>query len=306
MTTFSPAVSNLIDSALKRTESHGRRVAVFDFDNTLIFNDIGELFSYYLIDEVLYRYDLDAFWDLIEAEDGRDEIRALAVQAMAMDADERAASPIFRKYRAEMTALYSRKLERDGKRSCYAWAVTLHVGLTELEMSAMSEQAIRRELSREIQRETVHTSRGEAISFTRGIRMLEPMRELIARLHSEEVEVWICSASNYWTVAQFAPRFGVNPERVIGNRVQTTDRRLSSDLIAPAMFMEGKAEAIMRDVGMPPTFVFGDSETDLHMLREATGLAVVIDTGSAADLVTEANVKGWAVQPQADLLGDAG
>ena len=136
--------------------------------------------------------------------------------------------------------------------------------------------------------------------------MLERMRALIDRLHAEEVEVWICSASNYWTVAQFAPRFGVNPERVIGNRVQTSDRRLSSDLIAPAMFKEGKAEAIMRDVGMPPTFAFGDSETDLHMLRAATGLAMVIDTGGAAELVAEAIEKGWAVQPQADLLGDAG
>lgn len=305
MTNFSPAVSALIDSALKNTQSQGRRVAVFDFDNTLIFNDVGELFSYYLIDEVLYRYDLDAFWELIDEDDGRDEIRELALRAMSMDEAERAESPVFARYRAEMSALYSRKLERDGKRSCYSWAVTLHVGLTELDMSAMSEQAIRRELAREIQKETVHTGRGEVISFTRGIRMLKPMRELIERLHAEDVEVWICSASNYWTVAQFAPRFGINPERVIGNRVQTHERRLSADLIAPAMFMEGKAQAIIRDIGMPPTFAFGDSETDLHMLRAATGLAMVIDTGSAADLVKEAHEKGWAVQPQASLLGDA-
>lgn len=305
MTTFSPAVSTLIDSALERTQSHGRRVAVFDFDNTLIFNDVGELFSYYLIDEVLYRYDLDAFWELIDEKDGRDEIRELAIQVMAMDEAERATNPVFEKYRAEMTALYSRKLERDGKRSCYAWAVTLHVGLTELEMSSMSEKAIRTELSRAVQKESVQTSRGEVISFTRGIRMLEPMRALIERFHDEAVEVWICSASNYWTVAQFAPRFGVNPERVIGNRVQTVDRRLSTELIAPAMFMEGKEEAIMREVGMAPTFAFGDSETDLHMLRAATGLATVIDTGSAAELVAEARQKGWAVQPQSELLGAA-
>ena len=305
MTTFSPTVSALIDSALASTLSQGRRVAVFDFDNTLIFNDVGELYSYYLIDEMLYRYDLDAFWELIDEADGRDEIRELALRALSMDSEARAASPVFAKYRAEMTALYSRKLERDGKRSCYAWAVTLHVGLSELEMSSMSEQAIRRELSREIRKETVHTARGEAISYTQGIRMLEPMRQLIERLHAEEVEVWICSASNYWTVAQFAPRFGVNPERVIGNRVQTAERRLSADLIAPALFMEGKEQAIIRDIGMPPTFAFGDSETDLHMLRAATGLAVVIDTGSAADLVKEAHEKGWAVQSQAQLLGDA-
>lgn len=304
MAEFLPEVREALDAAIERSARLDRRIAVFDFDNTLIFNDIGELFSYYLIDEVLYRYDLDTFWDLIDVADGRDHIRALAHEVMDLDPAGRASSQVYAQYRAEMSALYGRKLERDGKRSCYAWAVRLHVGISELDMGFMSEQAILRELSRDIEQQVLQTSRGEHIEITRGVRVLEPMRALISELHGHGFEVWICSASNFWTIAQFAPRFGVPPERVIANRVKTMRQELLGDLVEPAMFMEGKEQAILRDAGMRPTLAFGDSETDLHMLRSATHLGVVIDTGGSSKLLAEAPQRGWAVQPQHLLLGD--
>lgn len=302
MAEFLPHVRQALDAAVTRSQRHERRVAVFDFDNTLIFNDIGELFSYYLIDEVLYRYDREDFWDLIDPQDGRDEIRALAHEVLRLDANDWPESPAYARYRAEMSALYGRKLARDGKRSCYAWAVKLHVGITEMDMGMLSEQAILRELRRPIVRESIQTSRGEVIDVVRGVRVLEPMKALIAELHGAGFEVWICSASNYWTIAQFAPRFGVRPERVIANRVKTTHAELSADLIEPAMFMEGKEIAILREIGMPPTLAFGDSETDLHMLRAATELGVVLDTGGSSKLLAEAGERGWVVQPQAGLM----
>lgn len=305
MPSFRPQVTQALEQALHATRDHARRVAVFDFDNTLIFNDIGELFSYVIIEEMAYRYDLDAFWDLIDEQDGRDEIRGLVEQLNALPPASRKSSDAYQRYCGEMGATYSRKLEREGKRSCYAWAVLLHVGLTEQQMFDLSEQAIVHELNRPIEPQTLRTSRGEEIGVTRGVRMLAPMQRLIQRLGDEGVEVWICSASNYWTIAQFAPRYGVPTDRIIANRVEIEDGVLTDRLVEPAMFMEGKAAAIMRDIGIPPTFVFGDSETDLHMLRAATGLATVIDTGHAAALVDEAREKGWAVQPQAELLGDA-
>lgn len=302
MAEFSHEFELALSRALSDTRSQARRVAVFDFDNTLIFNDIGELFSYYMIDEMAYRYDLDAFWELIDPDDGQAVIRAAVEEAFSMPPEVRRASTAYDVYRREMSAIYGRKLARDGKRSCYEWAVRLHVGLTQTQMLELSEASIKQELASPVREQIVQTARGESIRFTRGVRMLEPMRRLIERFEADGVEVWICSASNYWTISAFASRYGVPNDRIIANRVHLEGEILTANLVEPVKFEEGKAEAILREIGMPATFAFGDSEADLHMLSQATGLATIIDTGQAPELIEEARSRGWAIQPQAPLV----
>jgi len=112
------------------SESIGRRledvlaggageVAVFDFDNTCIVGDIGELFSHYLIESMGYRYDLEDFWELVHPEEGRAELRALSQGLLGVEAALREGDARFGSYLAEMGALYKQRLERLGKRACY-------------------------------------------------------------------------------------------------------------------------------------------------------------------------------------------
>ena len=296
---WTPEVYARICEIIEQTPADDR-LAVFDFDNTCVHGDIGELFGHYLVETMGYRYDLEAFWDLIHPEDGRDRLRHLVDQTLELDPQQRQDSQAYREYLAEMAGLYGRRLQRVGKRDCYQWAVRLHVGLSEEQMNRWSAEAIERELKKEQCVDEFVTSRSRRVSVQRGVRPFPQIRELIDVLHNHDWDVWIVSASNEWTIRQFAPRFGVDPSRVLGNRVAVEDGVLTAELHEPALYREGKVAAIQREIGKCPAMVFGDAVTDYEMLCEASRLAVVIDRGDEM-LTREGRKRGWAFQPQAKM-----
>ncbi len=294
---FRPEVKERIREVVAR--SADRSVAVFDFDNTCIRGDIGELFGCWLVDQMAYRYDLDAFWELIDPLDGRDEIRGIVHELQATEGSRDEA--LYQRYRAEMNAIYPRKLAREGKAAAYAWAVRLLVGLREGELDAMSRRCVRREWSRPLGEEVLETERGERMTIELGIAPFRAIRETMEVLREAGWEVWVVSATNVWTVRAAASLlFGVDPDRVIGNQVTVENGTLTDQLVPPALFREGKVGVIERDIGVRPRIVFGDSETDLSMLEWASDLAVVIDHGD--EIAGEAAARlGWAVQPRDEL-----
>ncbi|WP_158542792.1 HAD family hydrolase [Lujinxingia litoralis] len=270
------------------------QVAVFDFDNTCIVGDIGELYSHYLIDRVAYRYDLEAFWELVHPEEGRDELRMLSQALRAMGEQAREADPRYARYLAEMGALYGRRLERLGKRACYEWAVRLHVGLSPAEMEAYTVEAIAGELRRELRDECRFSGRGEEVRIARGVRVVSQVRGLMEALRRAGAEVWVVSATNVWTVRVFAQLLGVAPEQVIGNRVELDGERLSSRTARPVLFREGKVEAIKEVIGRRPWLAVGDAGTDFEMLCDAEH-ALVMDKGDAL-LRREGPGRGFMMQ----------
>lgn len=296
---WTPEVRTAVATVMRDTPRSQRRVAVFDFDNTCILGDIGELYSHFLIDELLYRYDMEAFWELIDEADGRHTIRELAVEAMDLRDDERADSPVYQRYLAEMGALYGRKLMRDGKANTYAWAILLHVGISELDMMTFSQRTIELELARAVDVEERTTSRGETVRINRGMRPFEEIALLMRSLERRGFEVWIVSASNRWSVETFGAHFGIGADRIVGNDVFVEYGVLTDEIVAPALFREGKVEAIRRDIGVEPALVFGDSDTDYDMMATAE-LGVVIDHGNV-QMRVGAEKHGWVIQPQDEL-----
>lgn len=290
-----------VDDALAASRSEAP-VAVFDFDNTCILGDIGELFSHYLIDEMGYRYDLDAFWALVDERDGRKHIRGLCRSLLELPENERRDAAHYEEYLAEMGAIYARKYRREGAASCYEWAVRLHVGMSPTGIRRSTRKAIARELSREVAMESRTTRRGEQIRIARGIRIHREMRQLVNALESLGVEVWIVSASNQWSVEAFsALAFGVPRQRVLGNRVAADDDGILMDrTLDPVLYRQGKVAAIDEQIGRRPALVFGDAMTDFEMMCEATELAVLIDRGHP-ELRAQAEDRRWAVQPQDGL-----
>jgi phosphoserine phosphatase len=279
-----------------------RPVAVFDFDNTCIFHDIGELFSHFLIDEIGYRYDLDAFWELVDPRDGRDHIRTLTRELSAMAPKARRSCAAYEEYLAEMGAIYGRKYVREGAASCYQWAVRLHVGMTPADIRRRTVDAIKLEVGREITCEVRDTRRGGEVRINHGIRIHEEFRRLMPALTAAGFDVWIVSATNLWTVQTFAELvFGVPRQRVLGNRVEMgEDGLLSATTCEPVLYRQGKVDIIAQEIGRQPALIFGDSLTDFEMMCEASELAVLIDCGHA-ELRDKAERRGFAVQPQ-DVL----
>ena len=287
-------------SAVDAADSGERRVAVFDYDNTCIHGDIGELFSQWLVDNGKYRTDLDTFWSLVDPADGRERARDLA-QAWRDSVGSPSEVASFARYRAEMAALYPRYYARMGKRAAYAWAVLLHVGLTEDEMLRHSASCVNDEWRAALDGEVLQTDRGERFVLARGVRRYPAIAAIHEWLRSHGFEVWIVSASNWWTVSTAARlMYGHDPKFVVGNRVETDAATLTDRLVEPALFREGKVTAIEREIGVRPAIVFGDSETDLAMMQWATQLAVLIDHGDEL-MLEAASVDQFAIQPQAEL-----
>lgn len=279
----------------------GRAVAVFDYDNTCIFGDIGELFSQFLVDQLAYRTDTDEFWHLIDPRDGRADARRLARELEGLSRGDSAWDVLYAQYRAEMAAVYPRLMAREGKAVAYAWAVRLHVGLTEDEMVQHSERCVLAEWNRPIGREALETEQGERIEFEVGLRRFAAIRRIHEWLRASGFEVWIVSATNIWTVSTAARlMYGHDPAYAIGNRVEVEDGVLTSELVSPALFRDGKVSVIEREIGVRPAIVFGDSETDLSMMEWASSLAVLIDHGDPITLEAAARLN-WAVQPQGEL-----
>lgn len=289
-------------------------IAVFDFDQTCIYGDIGELFSHYLIEEMAYRFDLQAFWDLIDPRDGRDHIRGLIAALAKLPGDARRQSEEYREYLAELGAVYERKYHRDGAAACYEWAVRLHVGMTPAQIHRLTLEAMRREIQAPITREVRHTARGESVVIERGIRIHQEIRTLMGVLERLGFEVWIVSATNRWSVEAFARHsFGIPASRVLGNQLYgqappdeplrlcaRADDELSSTTCLPVLYRQGKVDIIREQVGRRPALAFGDTTTDFEMLCDATELAVLIDRG-LPELQHEAHARSWAVQPHAQM-----
>lgn len=298
-----PEVHTRLREFLRKDSKPGTPV-VFDFDNTCIAGDVGELFGHFLVETMRYRYDLEAFWEQIHRADGRHRLREITEEALSLTAAEREESPIYQRYLAHMAALYGRRLRRAGKRDCYAWAVRLHLGLTPQQMHAWSREAIARELRESRRLERYGTDEDEVVEVSRGIRPLLEMRQLMFTLDQSGFEVWIVSATNVWTVRQFAPYFGVPAERVLGNRVEVRNGELTAETIRPALFREGKVEIIEKVIGRTPALVAGDAVTDFEMLGMATEISLVIDRGDKM-LRREAKSQGWLLQPQQELTQES-
>lgn len=285
---------------LLQTAPSDSPAAVFDFDNTCILGDIGELFSHFLIDEMRYRYDLDEFWAQIHEEDGRADLREITEAALAIPRALRPTSAEYQRYQAEMGALYGRRLKRAGKRDCYEWAVRLHVGLRPQQIKAWTQEAIENELASDIAVERRLSATGEEVKISRGIRYLLEMGQLMHALEQAGFEVWVVSATNIWSVRVFAGYFGIPPERVLGNRVTIEDGLLTGQTQSPVLFREGKVAIIDQVIKKQPLLVAGDTITDFEMLCYAQEMALVIDCGNQT-LRDSARERRWALQPQSEL-----
>jgi phosphoserine phosphatase len=100
-------------------------------------------------------------------------------------------------------------------------------------------------------------------------RVFEEMASLIVALRQRGVEIWACSSTNKWVVAEGVRRFGIPEERVLAAEVNVEAGIIGSEIINVPTD-EGKAASLVR-VGLPhPDAVFGNSIHDVAMLEIAS------------------------------------
>jgi phosphoserine phosphatase len=274
-------------------------VVVFDFDNTCIRGDIGRAFYDFMVREQRLRFD-ESVWTALP-EDKRADLRAAWDALQALAAEARGASVDLQRFRKLMHQAYWSLCSELEPAQCYPWQVRFYAGYTPAEIEALGREVMQAELQKRLGSEPIRAGEDDpapAITST-GIRVHEPVRELMGAMDAAGFEVWVVSAGPQWVVRGAASVFPVKPERVLGMRTRLQDGKLTTDMEEPPTFRQGKVDAIQKFIGRRPVLALGDSWTDAEMLGHAEH-ALLLDRGYE-DLKKKADEAGWWLQPEFPL-----
>lgn len=283
-------------------DRHAPPVALFDWDNTVSKNDVGDAITFHLVShsKVLQppgqdwkrtsRYLTDAAAAALAAACGTDVAagRPLPTASNPACADEILSVYIDSKTRSGAAAFAGWNRRR--MEPAYAWTAQLLAGYTHLEVSSMALQAVLPQL-----RAPQGTTQTIGTRTVNGwIRLYDQSKDLIRALQSRRYDVWVITASPQDVVAALAPLAGIPPNRVIGIRSLTDAAgRLTASFEGcgpvPAgdssmiTYIEGKrcwvnkivygddspGAIARRPADARQLFGAGDSDTDIEFLRDA-------------------------------------
>ncbi|MBI5239578.1 MAG: haloacid dehalogenase-like hydrolase [Elusimicrobia bacterium] len=274
-------------------------VAAFDWDNTMVRNDIGEAVFFRAVRELGFKSDEPGFWDLIPEEFGRSELRRAYEALKGLPLEQARGTPEYRRYRKLFHEVYERvKKEGPDLGLDYGWLVQLMAGYTKEELERYADETIAQELAKPLGEEEISGFDGDPqpIRIPAGIRPHAEMFGLAKRLREAGWDVRIVSATAEWVVARFAARAGIPAGHVHGVRAAVSRGRLTTRL-TQRTWGQGKADVLRRRAGRAPRLAAGDSNSDLRMLESSRGESLVVDRGTEP-LRSQARARGWMIQPR--------
>lgn len=279
------------DRLRRFVETEGSRgLAVFDWDNTSVFGDIGDAFFRDQVFRLDFRLTSREFEEIIpETANGIDSIDhdggtislpALKEELVAayrrieqagFDREKVDMDPSYADFTAGLMAL-NQGLEMTagiGCRFAYPWVTRFLKDFSVHEIETKAAAVFREQLRTPIQARQQTNSRGSlTVSWVEGIRVFPEMKNLMEVMRTHGFEIGVVTATNSHIVsgAVEAARYPV--DRLIGQAAETASGRLNGYPPAdfPVNWGEGKAENIRRSFRRGPVFAAGDSDGDYEML----------------------------------------
>lgn len=269
-------------------------LAVFDCDETLICNDIGEALFRFLVTRRHIHAD-GGFWNLLPDKLGRDAIRA-AYNAVAGRADSEVKdTAAYRRYRSGLIGVYE-ALRGSDMEAAYRFATRALRGLHERTVADLVEECIDYELNRILSQEDIQGGPPfSGLVVPSGVRVYREMYNLLEILEAYGFQSWVVSSSNAYVVRALAKRIGIPAERVLGMELVTQSGIYTDRLVEPVPISEGKLELFLDTVGRSPMLAVGDSMNDFELLENCEGISIAIDHGDE-DFVEKAHEMEWLVQ----------
>lgn len=231
------------------------RFAVFDHDNTLIYNDIMEATLAYLCEHKLLRN----------------------FSLVATDKD----------YHAAVFQEYHRMLADGRAKEAYRFAAKTLAGFTIREMKGVVEETLKQEGTK-LGEHILYD-----IKIAKGIDVNPQIASLTQLLQQDDIQIWIVSASPRAVIEPMRDHYfpgcsviAINQELVRG--------KLTDKVIEPAPIYDGKVKCIQRDINrmVRPILAVGDSMNDRAMLEYAH-IPVVVDRGNS--LAAFARERHWHI-----------
>ncbi|MFG2719387.1 haloacid dehalogenase-like hydrolase [Streptomyces sp. NPDC048416] len=288
---------------------HGKKpVAVFDWDNTVVKNDVGDATMYWLLRNSKIQRPVRGDWRTTSRYLTADAAKALtaacpagASKTLPTGTDTRCADEILAVYGEGATSAGTTAFAGYDRRTTepsYAWLAQLLHGWTPAQITSFASAARTENLSAPV--DAVQRV-GSNTKATAWVRYYDQQRDLIRTLQKAGFDVWITSASPEPVVDVWARGAGVAPDHAIGIRSTTEHGRTTSHLkgcgsvkdgddsmityidgkrcwINQEIFgVRGAAAEKVQPANRRQVFAAGDSDTDVSFLRDATGLRLVLN-----------------------------
>ncbi|CAM3233726.1 haloacid dehalogenase-like hydrolase [Tsukamurella hominis] len=306
-------------------------VALFDWDNTVVRNDIGSATAYWMIRTGKIRQPANGDWRTTSRYLVPEAAQALAEACPTALAAPGAPLPTDRDTRcADALVAVVDDAEIGGKPAfagfdhrrmepAYAWVVQLMAGYTEAEIEDFAKAARTEALAApEGAKQRVGTTEVGA-----WVRYYSQIKDLIGTLAANGFDVRIISASAQPVVRAWAPEVGLAPDKLIGIRPVVADGKIAPHLRgcgdvpdgddSMINYIDGKRCLVNQEVlGITGAAAWqqapadrrqvlsaGDSVTDITFLGDATGLRLVINRNVPELMCTAyADADGkWLVNP---------
>lgn len=317
-------------------DSRRRPVAVFDWDNTVFKNDMGDATMYWMLRQSKVLQPAGMTWTTTNS-----NLTPAAAAALEAACGPLAAPgeplPTGTASGAgcadEILAVYDGGRTTGGlaafrnartltQKQTYAWLAQLQAGYTPDEIRGFARAAY--DLASTAAMGSTQTV-GRRSDVTAWGRIYDQMRDLVGVLQEAGFDVWVVTASPQFVIEPVAALVGVDASRVIGIRTAIQDGRATSRLQGCGGIADGHAAPITYDTGkrcwinkivyrMPdgpaqlepdpdlarrPAFAAGDSDTDIAFMKDATGLKVAINRNQVQLMCNAYADDGgrWVVQP---------
>ncbi|HHB74984.1 MAG TPA: hypothetical protein ENK84_00365 [Desulfobulbus sp.] len=307
---------------IRRKPDFSQPVAVFDFDGTCIFNDIGKAVFEFQLDHFLFRHHIESFAALFPqwagALDGipmakiREQLIGLYRELSSLTSKRIPAittlRPAWKKFKV-LFLWYINAARRNpllGPEYTLTLLTRLLAGYTVAEVGRMTIQALQKALDANVG-EVIHSIRFAppigtiSVTMHQGIRVYPEMIDLMTGLNESGIRCVVISASSQWVVEHALEYLGFPVERedVYGIRVKLNEQGVLKTCPAddyPITYRMGKRQVLENLVSGTPILVAGDAETDYEMLTMPVPVRFIIDHGGKGLIRELINTPGYLVQ----------
>lgn len=287
----------------------GIKLATFDWDNTCIFNDIGDAVWRHQLAQLRVRLDPDTLrqrlpgvvngvhtlYNGVSMQALADDIMA-AYQVLWPHIQQEAVHTVLQSeahcdFKAKLMHLVT-ALERTpgvGALFSYPFQARFLDGLSDADIAALTADAWHSTASEAVgtaswQSATPGNAGHVQQSFLTYIAVFTEIMDLMAALRDAGVDVYVVTASCESIVRALVQTlaFPVEPERVLGLRPN------SDPATYPVTYRAGKVRVIQEHLPTAPILVAGDANTDFEMLTSfaATEIRLVINRNLHGDIRT--------------------